>query len=269
MAQVLLIDDSKLAGIVIQKILDSKGISFTHTQSVAQVFGFRGEPSRLREWNPQVILLDILMPEMDGLDVLAKLKARNDTKNIPVIMTSSSASERNVMEALQRGAAGFLSKPLNGEKLVEELVRIADLNGLHELGGKLSGHRISGESEEEDDDSLYAGPANLNYLLDLLDGDREMLKEMIQVFIDDMPSHIARISQSIQEANCDGLRRNAHAYKGSLSNFGAPDVTDLAFMLECAGKDQDLSKVSAIFDDLANQSEVMHDALERWMDNAE
>ena len=62
---------------------------------------------------PDLILLDIVMPEMDGYEVLKRLKNDDDTKNIPVIFVTSKGKEEDETKGLEMGAVDYISKPFN------------------------------------------------------------------------------------------------------------------------------------------------------------
>lgn len=62
---------------------------------------------------PDLILLDIVMPEMDGYEVLKKLKNTDETKNIPVIFVTSKGKEEDETKGLEMGAVDYISKPFN------------------------------------------------------------------------------------------------------------------------------------------------------------
>jgi CheY-like chemotaxis protein len=64
----------------------------------------------VKEKIPDLILLDIMMPKMNGFDVLDRLKADDETKHIPVFMLSALVQEENVVKAKQKGATGYLIK---------------------------------------------------------------------------------------------------------------------------------------------------------------
>ena len=88
--------------------------------------GFR----RAIEEHPDVILLDVMMPVMDGFQVLAKLKEHAETHPMPVIMVSARGQEQDIMRAMRGGAWGFVIKPWNQDDLeskinnaVEELLQ--------------------------------------------------------------------------------------------------------------------------------------------------
>ncbi len=88
--------------------------------------GFR----RAIEEHPDVILLDVMMPVMDGFQVLAKLKEHAETHPMPVIMVSARGQEQDIMRAMRGGAWGFVIKPWSQDDLeskinnaVEELLQ--------------------------------------------------------------------------------------------------------------------------------------------------
>ncbi len=85
---------------------------------------------RAIEEHPDVILLDVMMPVMDGFQVLAKLKEHAETHSMPVIMVSARGQEQDIMRAMRGGAWGFVIKPWSQDDLeakinnaVEELLQ--------------------------------------------------------------------------------------------------------------------------------------------------
>lgn len=65
---------------------------------------------------PKLVLLDLKMPKVDGIEVLQKLKATERTKSIPVVMLTSSKEERDIVEAYQLGVNAYIVKPLDFEQ---------------------------------------------------------------------------------------------------------------------------------------------------------
>jgi two-component system phosphate regulon response regulator PhoB len=80
---------------------------------------------------PDVILLDWLMPEMNGLQVLAELKNNSDTKHIPVFMLTAKGMLSDVTQAIEMGADDYITKPFNpmqlGKTIREKLEKCAQL----------------------------------------------------------------------------------------------------------------------------------------------
>ena len=71
--------------------------------------------------HPEAILLDIVMPAMNGYDVLRRLKSDPDTRAIPVIMVTSRGSERDIATSFQLGALFYVEKPFETQDLLEKL----------------------------------------------------------------------------------------------------------------------------------------------------
>jgi DNA-binding response OmpR family regulator len=87
-----------------------------------------------REKNPDVILLDWLMPKMNGLKVLAELKNDNVTQHIPVFMLTAKGMLSDVTQAIDTGADDYITKPFNpmqlGKTIKEKLEKCSQKNGL-------------------------------------------------------------------------------------------------------------------------------------------
>ena len=69
-----------------------------------------------------LILSDINMPNMDGIEMLSKIRANAAWKNVPIIMITTEGSQEKVMQALQLGASGYVRKPFTPDQIKETLV---------------------------------------------------------------------------------------------------------------------------------------------------
>ena len=84
------------------------------------------------ETPPDIILLDIMMPEMDGYEVCRKLKLNSKTKDIPVIFVTAMVDAENEPRALELGAVDFITKPINPLIVLERIKNHLHLNRLPE-----------------------------------------------------------------------------------------------------------------------------------------
>ena len=73
---------------------------------------------------PDLILLDIMMPVMDGYEVLRRLKEDENLKSIPVIMLTARAQERDVVKGIDMGAEDYITKPFHPAELLARVKRI-------------------------------------------------------------------------------------------------------------------------------------------------
>ena len=112
---ILVIEDDPDINVLIKITLQSAG------HKVISVL--RGEDGlkEIHEKKVDAVLLDIIMPEMDGYQVIKILKSKKSTKDIPVIFVSSKTEEKDIEKGLSLNAAGYIKKPFDPEKLSEEV----------------------------------------------------------------------------------------------------------------------------------------------------
>jgi two-component system, NarL family, nitrate/nitrite response regulator NarL len=115
--RVLLIDDHALFRFGLQELLERRGI-----QVVAAVGDTATGLKRVAETLPDVVLLDMRMPQLDGLEMLRRLRAAHPA--MPIAMLTTSAEERDVIESLQGGAQGYLLKDMEPDALIAALSEI-------------------------------------------------------------------------------------------------------------------------------------------------
>ena len=73
---------------------------------------------------PRVILLDLRLPKVDGLEVLQKIRADERTKLIPVVVLSSSTQDKDIIESYRRGVNSYVSKPVEFEEFVKAVSQL-------------------------------------------------------------------------------------------------------------------------------------------------
>jgi two-component system, response regulator len=105
-----------------QNNLINKVVHVTDGEDALDYLYVRGKFSKNNEHQaPRVILLDIKLPKVSGLDVLKTLKSDPRLKHIPVVMLTSSAQERDIVESYNLGTNSYIVKPVVFEKLVEAI----------------------------------------------------------------------------------------------------------------------------------------------------
>jgi CheY-like chemotaxis protein len=80
--------------------------------------------ARVAERRPDAIVLDAMMPRIDGFEVLRTLREKEETRHIPVIILTARRQERDVLDALRLGADDFINKPFIPEELLSRLARL-------------------------------------------------------------------------------------------------------------------------------------------------
>ena len=115
---VLIVDDSAAIRKILQRILGRSGLVL---RDILEAGDGAEALEKLKAHGVHLILSDINMPNMDGIQLLTELKSNAEFKNIPVIMITTEGSEAKVMEALRLGASGYVRKPFSAEQIKEKL----------------------------------------------------------------------------------------------------------------------------------------------------
>ncbi|MFO8080653.1 MAG: response regulator [Armatimonadota bacterium] len=79
---------------------------------------------KVKETDPDMIVLDVMMPRMDGFEVLKRLQADSDTQDIPVIMLTAKAQDADIFRGWSSGVSSYLTKPFNPRELLTFVERI-------------------------------------------------------------------------------------------------------------------------------------------------
>jgi two-component system, chemotaxis family, chemotaxis protein CheY len=115
---VLIVDDSAAIRKILQRVLVQADVplGIVHEASDGQE-----ALEKLKLGKVGLILSDINMPNMDGLELLAKLRAQEALVSVPIIMITTEGSQQKVLQALQLGANGYVRKPFTAEQIKEKL----------------------------------------------------------------------------------------------------------------------------------------------------
>ncbi len=114
----MIIEDDRIISSLVQHILTRRGYQ-VHVAADG-----RAAIAMLEEIQPtQLILLDIMLPFVDGFELLKQIRAKTEWTEVPIIMLTSKAQENNIVRALDAGADDYIVKPFQPEELVARVRR--------------------------------------------------------------------------------------------------------------------------------------------------
>ena len=181
----------------------------------------------LKRQSYDLVLMDVEMPEMDGLEASREVRRRYGQGTNPRIVAMTANVMRGVRkDCHEAGMNDYVSKPIR----VTELVRVLEESaGIAVVGKTAEPNRGSGTSNVIDQ-------AALDVLLEVIGGDRRALGELIQSFLDEAPKLLHNLHEGVKAQDWELVQRSAHTMRSSARDFGAAELASVSLELEEMGK---------------------------------
>jgi len=146
--KILIVDDDENIGVMLSHLFESEGFKplVAHNGHAAM--------RMIRFGNPDVLLVDMVMPGMDGMEVMRRAKEIDET--LPVILITGHAEIRGAVEAIKKGAHDYLAKPFNHDEVLRVLRR-----ALAERGLKRKLKDLSNQIQERNNLKEMMGPSDV------------------------------------------------------------------------------------------------------------
>jgi CheY-like chemotaxis protein/HPt (histidine-containing phosphotransfer) domain-containing protein len=194
-----------------------------------------------------VVLMDVQMPELDGLDATRRICERWPEETRPhIIAMTANALPEDREACFAAGMKDYVAKPIRAEELVAALKRARPL---------ANGDADAAEPVEY----VSLDDGALQNLRDL--GGDEFLGEVIDAFLGDAPELIASLRRALDEKNAEEVRRAAHTLKSNGATLGAEGFADQCRALEQLAKAEDLDEAPQLVDRIEQQYRPLEEAL--------
>jgi len=186
-----------------------------------------------------LVFMDISMPEMDGLTACSIIKNNKELKKVPIIIAMTANSMSGDKENyLKVGMDDYISKPVNLEELSKKLFSWSDKI----IKEKYSAIRTTMESEIE---LRFIDEKKITFLNDIKSqADLVFFKEMLDIYLKEIPKNIELIRNAIFQNNPDHLRFYVHKLKGSSLTLGVECGLNKLKILEDMALDNNISEES-------------------------
>ena len=182
-----------------------------------------------------LILMDIQMPEMSGFEATETIRRqeRGSGRHLPIIALTAHAMDGDRERCLESGMDGYISKPARGAELSRA------------IGSLLAATPGGSEAAKRGDEETQLKPFDRTTLLRRLEGDTELLDEVLQIFLSDCPTMLEKIRRAAARRDAKALLFPAHALKGAAANVCASRIHAVALKLELMAKEDRLVDVES------------------------
>jgi len=246
--KVLLAEDNAVNRTLATRLLQKHG----HT--VVVVENGRQALEALERETVDLVLMDVQMPEMDGLEATAAIreKEKKTGDHLPIIALTAHAMKGDREKCLAAGTDDYLTKPIRTADLFAAVERLAHAKTIAtaEATSIVNSPRAK----------VFDNDAALRHV----EGDRDLLDEIIRIFADQCPRTMFEIQNAIRDADLSVLERAAHSLKGAASNLCAVGVTQSAAELEESARSGDSSRSREQFQALESEVEKLLRELEAF-----
>jgi len=194
---------------------------------------------------PDLIILDVMMPNRNGYEACITMKATPELNNIPIILYSADESQEFITKGKNAGADACIRKTSKSSDLLSKIDEFLykPKQRIEELE----------KEEEEESEKIIFDPTEL---FELVEGDVDLIKDTIEIFMNEIPGQLSKIKESLSNENIQLIKEEAHSIKGAAASTGCIEIQELAFDIEQAAKNNKL-------DQCKNMTESLEKAFER------
>jgi PAS domain S-box-containing protein len=239
--KVLLAEDNAINRLLARKLLEKHGNTVTVVENGRQAI------EAIARQRPDLVLMDVQMPVMDGLEAIriVRVSEQSSGLRLRIIALTAHAMKGDRERCLDAGADEYLTKPIRAAELFAAIDRI----------NSLANHTQSAPpAVHTEDTSASCLPAVLD-LSEALSriGDKETLEELARLFTSECPKLMREIRQSLAGADALALERLAHSLQGSSASLGAPAIARAAEELQKLARSGHWITAHAVYADMETQ----------------
>lgn len=165
-----------------------------------------------------LVLLDMNMPEVSGLDVLKQFRFADTSGSTPVVMLSADAMPETIRQCRDAGADDYLTKPVDITRLLQSVDRCGAGKQVHMPAAPVETIMHPAKQHQQDSDSIL--DEDMLQELVWICGSATRLNEFIALFESTAATHIARLEQAAKDNDSKAFALAAHAFKGSAGTMG-------------------------------------------------
>jgi CheY-like chemotaxis protein/HPt (histidine-containing phosphotransfer) domain-containing protein len=241
--RILLAEDNLVNQALAARLLEN------HGHHVVIAANGRQALQQLDNENFDLVLMDVQMPDMDGFEATATIRKKEETTgtHIPVIAMTAYALQGDKERCLAAGMDVYLAKPIAPGRLIDAIQNLSQSAAFAEVAP-------TAERRKHE-------PIDTQGALTRVGGNVDHLKELVALFLKELPGQMSRLKEAMSAGDADALERAAHKIKGSVGNFSAYPAFQAASRLEVLGREANLSEAEPAYLELETEISRLKSAM--------
>lgn len=245
--KVLLAEDNVFNQAVAVEVLKKLGCEVVVTSNGREaVEAFESQPF-------DIVLMDLRMPGIDGFEATRLIRAKETTERTPIIAQTAHAFAEDRERCLEVGMDEHVPKPIQTGELLRVIQELAAKGKPRVAEQPARSLESATNDPAPEDDPCF----DVSDLLDRLDGDRDTLKEMAEIFLSVMPGQIGELKDAAADNDWELVGQCSHSIKGACATFAAYGLRDTAGGIERAAEQRRSSEVQSLTGKLDRQFEEL------------
>ena len=236
---VLVADDVEINRALVQAVLEPHGHRITYAEDGRKAL------EAFESGRFDIVLMDVQMPEMDGLQAARAIReyerSLGRNASVPIVAMTAFAGNEDRQICLDAGMDDYLTKPIKPVQLLQLLNKFCHRQVESAEAATGDTPLISAPKASPDEPDETVSVFAQNELLERLGGRSEMIPRFVGLFYKGVLPQMEGLAASLAAEDADGVRRHAHAIKGSAGNIAALRMHQTAAMIEKAAKEGDLA----------------------------
>jgi two-component system sensor histidine kinase/response regulator len=247
---ILLAEDNAINQKLAKQLLKKRGHSVTLASNGREAL------SALEKKSYDLVLMDVQMPELDGLEATRLLREKEKGSGLhqPVVAMTALVMRGDRERCMEAGMDGYLSKPIRPQELDEVLDRYRALRPEEDALEDAVALEIVKPVEEA---------VNAPELIERVSGDYELISELFELLREDYPVQIRAAREALSKRNAPALQTIGHTLRGAAGNLSAHCAAKIAGDLEAAAKEENFELAASRVNDLAEEFALVSQALQR------
>jgi CheY-like chemotaxis protein len=231
--RILLAEDNRVNQAVASRILAKLGHILVIANNGLEAI------EQLKQQAFDLVLMDVQMPEMDG--ILATKVIREHEKSthnhIPIIAMTAHAMTGDRARCLAAGMDGFVTKPITPDEV--DAAILAALNDTSKVDRDMGADKQVDKHQEKAIEGSEL-PWDPSTTLEQLGGDETLLQEVIDIFLEEAPKHLAALRVAVEQGIAATVETTAHTLKGEFGYLCVPGISQRASQIEEMGRSNDI-----------------------------